>query len=126
VRRIYRIGLGFVILFGPAIAVAGLSLPPIMESWNHDQRDIRAMLEGARPYDEARVRRDLEGFIGSAFLLLRNVNGGTAEAKDFRARFAGFASDSRALLGEVGQRSAIEAGFSRVIGDCQSCHSAYN
>ena len=110
----------------PVAAIAGLSLSPIMQSWSRDQRDIKAMLGGQRPYDQTELRLDVQRYMASAALVARNLRSGTPEARDFSARFRGFAADSRSALDNVGQPAAFRTTFTRLIGDCQSCHDIYN
>jgi cytochrome c556 len=125
-RIVSRTILSVTFLAAPVTAVAGLSLSPIMESWNHSKRSIDAMLSGRTPYDEAEIRRELQRYVDNASRVAREVRGGTAEARDFAARFEAFANDSRSALGTVSQPAAMAARFSRMLGDCQSCHDVYN
>jgi len=118
--------LGAAVLAAPVAAAAGISLSPIMESWNHSKRDINAMLGRRTPYDEAEIRQDLQRYADSASRLARDVKGNSAEARDFSARFDAFARDSRATLGAAGQPAAMRENFNRMLGDCQSCHAIYN
>ena len=118
--------LGVALLLVPVAAVAGISLSPIMESWNHSKRQIEAMLAGQAPYDEAQIRQDLERYIGSSATIAREMKGNTPEARDLAARFEAFANDGRSALGGVGQPSAVNESFQRMVGDCQSCHAIYN
>jgi cytochrome c556 len=125
-RILLQTTLGAIALIASAAAFAGISLSPIMESWNHGKRAIDAMLAGQAPYDEARVRQELQHYVASASSLARSIKGNTAEARDFAARFEGFANDSRSVLGSTSQPSAMRMSFSRIFGDCQSCHAIYN
>jgi cytochrome c556 len=125
-RILLRIALGAAVLVVPMAAVAGISLSPIMQSWNHKKHSINAMLAGRTPYDEAQLRQDIQHYADSASLVAREVNGQTAQSRDFAARFAAFAHDSRSALGAVGQPSAVSARFNQMLGDCQSCHDIYN
>ena len=125
-RILLRMILGTVVLIVPMTAVAGISLSPIMESWNHSKRDIAAMLSAGKSYDEAQLRQELQRYIDSASRVSRGVRGDTADARDFAARFDTFANDSRSVLGKVGDRSAVTAGFNRMLDDCRSCHATYN
>jgi cytochrome c556 len=47
-------------------------------------------------------------------------------ARDLAARLAAFADDGRRVLDQVGQPSAVAAGFKRMLDDCQACHAIYN
>jgi cytochrome c556 len=114
------------VLVVPGVAVAGITLSPIMASWNHSKRKIDAMLGGQTPYDEAQIRQDLQRYIASSSTVARSLGGGTAEARDFAARFKAFASDSRTALGSVSQPATTAANFNRVASDCQACHAIYD
>jgi cytochrome c556 len=125
-RILLRAFVGAAVLIAPVAAVAGLSLSPIMQSWNHSKRSIEAMLGGQTPYDEARLRQDLQHYIASSSTVAQHANGASAEARDLAARFDAFANDSRAALGTVSQPAAMRENFNRMVGDCQSCHAIYN
>ena len=114
------------ILTVPVTAVAGIALSPIMNSWSHSKHSIEAMLTGRAPYDEARIRQDLQHYVASASRVASGVNGNTAEGRDFAARFKAFANDSQTVLGQLGKPSEARAGFERVVADCQDCHATYN
>jgi cytochrome c556 len=118
--------LGAALLAKPISASAGISLSPIMESWSQTKRTVEAMLAGRTPYDEALIGQDLRRYITSSARVARAAAGGTAEARDFAARFDSFANDSRAALGSAGQPSAMRDKFNRMLADCQSCHAIYN
>jgi cytochrome c556 len=94
--------LGTAVLALSTAASAGISLSPIMQAWNHDKRSIQAMLGGRTPYDEAKLRQDLQSYITNSVAVVRNAPGGSAEARDFAARFDG------------------------MLSDCRSCHAIYN
>jgi cytochrome c556 len=125
-RILLRATLGAAIVVAPVAAVAGISLSPVMQSWNQSRRAIDAMLAGRIPYDEAQIRRDLQRYVDGASLLARDVKGNSAAARDVAARFAAFSDDGRRVLEKASQPSAVAAGFTRMIGDCQSCHAIYN
>jgi cytochrome c556 len=114
------------ILSVPVIASAGISLSPIMDSWSHTTHSIDATLAGRRPYDATALRADVLLYINDAARVAHHINGGSAEARDFAGRFAAFAEDGRLALGSVGQPAAFRPRFDRMLGDCQSCHAAYN
>ena len=121
-----RTVLGAAVLSMPVAAVAGISLSPIMQSWKHRAHAVDAMLAGRQPYDEARMRQFLQHCIESASLLARDMNGGSAEARDLAARFTAFSDDSRSVLGKAGDRAAAAEKFNRMLSDCQACHALYN
>jgi cytochrome c556 len=125
-RILLRTIVSAAVLVAPDLAVAGISLSPIMESWTHSKRTIEAMLAGRTPYDEAQIGQDLQHYIASSSMVARDVKKGTAEARDFASRFEVFANDSRTTLGTVSQPSALRMSFNRMVGDCQSCHAIYN
>jgi cytochrome c556 len=118
--------LGAAVLAVPIAASAGISLSPIMQAWNHDRRSIQAMLSGRIPYDETQIRQELENYITNSSAAARNAHGGSAEARDFAARFDAFANDSRLALGAASQPSALRQNFDRMLSDCRSCHAIYN
>ncbi len=115
-----------VILAAPVIAVAGISLGSMMESWNSQRHRIEAMLGGRRPYDEAALHQALSLYINDASRVARAIPGNSAEARDLAQRFAGFAADGQRALGSIGQPEAFRARFDQMVSDCQSCHAAYN
>jgi cytochrome c556 len=125
-RIVLRIILGAGLLATPAAAVAAISLSPIMESWNHSKREIDAMLAGRTPYDAAQLRHDIQRYVESSARVARDMSGGSAEARDFAARFEAFANDSRDALAEVAQPAAMSPRFNRILADCRSCHAIYN
>jgi cytochrome c556 len=110
----------------PAIAAAGISLSPIMDSWRHATRTIDAMLAGRHPYDAAALGAAVTLYIDDAGRVARHIGGGSAAARDFADRFAAFAADGRQALGSVSDPAAFRPRFAQMIGDCQSCHAAYN
>jgi cytochrome c556 len=114
------------VLVAPGLALAGIALPPIMSSWNQSKRRIETMFSGGTPYNEAQLRQDMQQYITSSSMVARDVRGGPAETRDFAARFEAFASDSRSALGSVSKPAAMRESFNRMVGDCQSCHAAYN
>lgn len=114
------------ILSVPVIAAAGIALSPIMDSWSQTTHRIDAMLSGRRPYDAAALREAVSTYIDDAARVAHHVNGDSAEARDFAGRFQAFAADGRQALGSVGQPAAFRPHFDQLIGDCQSCHAAYN
>jgi cytochrome c556 len=118
--------IGIIVLIAPVAAVASISLPPIMDSWNPDKHDVRAMLVGRTPYEEARIRDDLLRYIADASVVARELQGGTAEARNLAARFEAFATDSRSALGKISQPTAVAENFNRMLDDCRSCHAIYN
>ena len=125
-RRILRTALGAALMVVPGVAMAGIALSPIMQSWNHAKRHIDGMLSGRNPYDAATVQQDVTLYITDATMVANHVRGGSAQARDFAGRFAAFAADGRSALASVSQPAAFTARFSRMVGDCQSCHAAYN
>jgi cytochrome c556 len=125
-RIVLRTILSAAVLAVPAVAAAAISLSPIMESWNHSTRQIDAMLSGRTPYNEAQLRHAIQRYVESSTRVARDMNGGSAEARDLAARFEAFASDSRDALATVAQPAAMSARFNRIVADCRSCHAIYN
>jgi cytochrome c556 len=125
-RIVLRAILSAAILAAPAVAAAAISLSPVMESWNRNERAINAMLTGRTAYDAAQLRQDIQRYIDTSARLARDVRGGSAEARDFAARFEAFSNDSRNALGTVAQPAVMSARFNQMIADCRSCHAIYN
>jgi cytochrome c556 len=125
-RILMRTALGVAVLAVPMAAVAGISLSSTMESWSHNKRKIDAMLAGRTPYDEAQLRQLLQRYVESSSMVARNITGQSAQARDFATRFEAFSNDSAIALGAVGHPPAMAARFNQMLGDCQSCHDAYN
>ncbi len=110
----------------PAAVPAAPALRGIMHAWRAVARDAHDMLTGRAPFDEAAIRGALQRYVADAGRIASEVNGRTASAHDFRARFVAFQGDAQTALGDVGRRSALQTDFTRLLTDCQSCHHAYN
>jgi cytochrome c556 len=125
-RILMRTALGIAVLAVPMAAVAGISLSSTMESWSHNKRAIDAMLAGRIPYDEAQLRQIFRRYVESSSMVARTITGQSAQARDLATRFEAFSNDSAIALGAVRQPAAMATRFNQMLGDCQSCHDAYN
>ncbi|HEX3500682.1 MAG TPA: hypothetical protein VHT04_15295 [Stellaceae bacterium] len=109
----------------PVIVVAASGLRGIMHNWRADARTTRDILSGRGTFDEATIREVLQGYVADAERIGAQVTGNTAAARDFKQRFMTFQTDAQKALGDLAQRPALQADFSRLMSDCQSCHDAF-
>lgn len=114
------------LLLGGGAAMAGIALSPIMSSWSHNLRVLDGMLNGRTQYDEAAVRQALAAYIADASRVADHLQGNSNEVRDFRARFAAFAAAGHRALGHAADPAALRQNLHQMVGDCQSCHAAYN
>ena len=120
------LGLSALIVATPMVVSAAPALRSIMHAWRDDARATHAMLYGRAAFDEAAIRAALQRYAADAGSVAARVNGHTARARDFKGRFVAFQAQAQATLGDIGRRPALEANFSRLINDCQSCHHVFN
>jgi cytochrome c556 len=125
-RRLAAIGLSAAIALAPGALVAAPALRGIMHGWRSHARSIDAMLAGRQRFDEAAIRRDLENYAAEAGQVAAAVHAHSAQADDFRHRFATFQSSSQAALADLPHRRALKADFRHLISQCQSCHNSFN
>lgn len=126
--RIIIVALGLSILMiaaTPVIVAAASGLRGIMHDWRADARTTRDVLSGRGAFDEASIRNVLQGYAMDAGGIAAQVTGTTPGARDFKQRFLTFQADAQRALGNLAQRPALQADFSRLMSDCQSCHDAF-
>ncbi|HTI03381.1 MAG TPA: hypothetical protein VL752_20740 [Acidisoma sp.] len=110
----------------PGTAFAGIALAPVMQSWNHDRRQIDAMLAGDRPFDQAAVAATIHTYVTDASMVAGHVSGSSPEARDFAARFRRFAQTAAASAKDSGSVARFRPHFEELVGECRSCHAVYN
>lgn len=113
-------------LLTPSLAAAGVTLAPIMRSWNHARRRLDGMLTGSRPYDPAAVTAAIRLYVADAHEVSAHITGTSAAARDFAARFEHFARDAEAAGAASGTLAEFRPHAQRLMGDCQACHAIYN
>jgi len=109
----------------PAVVFAAAGLVGTMKQWNGGDRAAGAMLTGHAAYSADALRATLTAYVADGNRLAARANGNSAEARDFHNRFLSFAADSQAALAVVGDPHAESGAYSRISGDCQSCHNIY-
>lgn len=119
------LGLSALIAATPVIVVAASALRGIMHTWRADARTTYDILSGRAQFDEGAVRTVLQTYAADAGRIGAQVNGQTPSAREFKRRFLAFQADAQTALGDLAQRPALKADFSRLMSDCQSCHDAF-
>lgn len=97
----------------------------MMRSWKSDARTVHDGLSGRSAFNEAATRDALQRLAADATAIQARINLHSAEGRDIKARFAAFQTDAQAALRDVQQHPALNADFSRLMSDCQSCHDRY-
>lgn len=121
-----RLGLAAALLVVPTVAVAAISLSPIMRSWNRTTHHIDDMLSGSAPYDQAALRQAVQVYITDGTMVASRIPADSAQARDFAGRFQAIAADSQTALHAVGDPALFRSRFARITDDCRSCHAIYN
>lgn len=120
------LGVSALIAITPAAVIAASGLRGIMHSWRASERMMQAMLSGRTAFDDAVVRDALQNYAADAGDIVARIDARTAAAQDIKRRFATFQTHAQSALGDLGQRAALKADFSRLVSECQSCHDTYN
>jgi cytochrome c556 len=110
----------------PGIAFAGVALAPVMGKWNHDRRQIDAMLSGNRPFDQATVAAAIHAYVADATMVAGRIKGNSASTRDFADRFRHFAQTAAASAKDSGSAARFRPHFEQLMGECRSCHAIYN
>jgi cytochrome c556 len=110
----------------PGVAFAGVALAPVMRSWNHDRRQIDAMLSGDRPFDQATVEAAIHTYVADANMVAGHINVDSASTRDFADRFRHFAQTAAAAAKDSGSAARFRPHFQQLMGECSSCHAMYN
>jgi cytochrome c556 len=113
-------------LLVPGMAAAGVALAPVMQSWNHQRRQIDTMLAGDGPYDQKMVQAAMQRFAAEANAVSARIKGQSGSARDFAARFQQFARDANSAATSSATSAELGAHVQRLFGDCQACHAIYN
>jgi cytochrome c556 len=120
--------IGIVVIAGIVVgssAVAATGLKAMMKGWKTDRAIAEQMLTGRTAYDEAEMRRILEGFISGAQTIQAKVSGANARSKDVGDRFGRFASDSSAARASLAKQGELKIRFAAAINNCRTCHDVY-
>jgi cytochrome c556 len=113
------------IAVAPVIVVAAPALRGIMHAWRDGARSTNDILSGRADFDEVAIRDVLQAYAADAGRIASQANGQSAAARDFKRRFTAFQADAQAALGDLAQRPALRADFTRLMADCRSCHDAF-
>lgn len=124
-RLMIRVALCAAILT-PVAAYAGVALAPVMRSWNHERRQIEAMLSGNRSFDPAAVRAAIRIYVSDANMVASHVNGSSSTARDFADRFRQFAQTAAAADQASGSAAQFRPHFEKLMGECNACHARFN
>jgi cytochrome c556 len=106
-------------------AAAATGLKATMKSWKADGGVAVQMANGRAAYDEAELRRILQGFVTDAQNLETRISGSTAQSKDVRSRFARFEADSTGALAALGKKELLRGAIATVMSNCRTCHDVY-
>jgi len=98
----------------------------IMQDWRHNEHAVDAMLAGRTPYDQAALRAAMTLYVADAGGLASRMGGSDADAVDLRQRFNNFAATGQQALGDISQPASLQADFSQMKSQCESCHAVYN
>jgi cytochrome c556 len=109
----------------PALVAAAPALRGIMHDWRDGARSTNDILTGRADFDEAAIRDVLQAYVADAGRVVAQVNGQTPAARDFKQRLIAFQADAQTALGDLAQRAALQADFTRLMSDCRSCHDAF-
>jgi cytochrome c556 len=113
-------------ILAPSVAFAGVALAPVMRNWNHDRRQIDAMMAGDRPFDQATVEAAIHSYVADANLVAGHINANTASTRDFADRFRHFAQTAAASAKDSGSAARFRPHYEQLMGECRSCHAMYN
>ncbi len=97
-----------------------------MSSWSQNLRKLDGMLSGRTEYDAAKVGESLKAYIADASRVAENLHGTSNSVRNFRDRFAAFAAEGRRALATAADPAGFRRNLHRMVGQCQSCHAAYN
>jgi cytochrome c556 len=114
-----------ILLMASAGVLATSRLNGTMRAWRSDARMMNDMMLGRSAFDPAIIEKALQAYADDAQRIAGTLDARTAEGRDFKAHFVTFASDVQAAQADVGQRTRLQAGLTRVFGDCRSCHDKY-
>jgi len=113
------------LLAASSAALAASGLKAAMRAWKSDGAIATQMLNGKSAFDEAAMRRVLEGFISDSQGLQAKISGASASSKDVKSRFAAFEADANAALASLAKKDKLKTAFAAVMNDCRSCHDVY-
>jgi cytochrome c556 len=115
----------FSLIATAASALAGPRLKPLMRQWKSEVARAEPMLAGAAPYDEAELRRVMNGFVADTQEIEAGLAGHSAEAAAFKGRFAQFRADAADVLASLASREAARGKFARLRRECAGCHDVF-
>ncbi len=124
-RQILTASLSAAILAVPLAARAN-EVSGIMHDWRHNEHAVDAMLAGRATYNQVALRAAMTLYIADAGSLASRIGIGTADARDLRQRFTNFAATGQQALGDISQPANLQADFSQMKAQCESCHAIYN
>jgi cytochrome c556 len=108
------------------LAARASEVSGIMQDWRHNEHAVDAMLADRTPYNQAALRAALTRYIADAGSLADRIAGSDADARDLKQRFTNFAAMGQTALGDMSQPASLQADFSRMKSQCESCHAIYN
>ena len=97
-----------------------------MHAWKRHTRSLAAMAASHASFSEAAARSDLQALAAGATGLQARLNTGSAEARDFRTRFATLAADASSTVSRLGDYAAFQVQVANIQSTCAACHDKYN
>ena len=124
-RQTYAFALAGLVLALPVAASSAQTLRQTMHAWKRHTRSLVAMADSRASFNEAAARFDLQALATGASGLQARLNTGTAEARDFRARFAALAADASSAVSRLGDYAAFQMQVANIQSTCAACHDKY-
>ena len=114
-RQSHAFALAGLVLVLPIAASSAQGLRQTMHAWKRHTRSLVAMATSRASFNEA-----------AASGLQARLNSGTAEARDFRARFATLAADVSSTVSRLGDYPAFQMQVANIQSTCAACHDKYS
>ena len=124
-RQSHAFALAGLVLVLPIAASSAQSLRQTMHAWKRHTRSLVAMATSRASFNEAAARSDLQALLAGASGLQVRLNSGTAEARDFRARFATLAAAASSTVSRLGDYAAFQMQVANIQSTCAACHDKY-
>jgi len=119
----FGLGIAACVSIGASEAMAASAVKAIMKAWKADANVALTMSNGASDYNDAEMRRILEGFITDAQGIGARI--ASPSGADIKHRFAQFAADAQAASAVIGKKPQARAALLQVVNDCKACHDVY-
>jgi hypothetical protein len=108
-----------------ALAWGSQSLKGTMKAWKAGAQLASQTLDGGGAFDEATARKALEAFVADSRAIDDRLSASTPASRDIKLRFEKFSADAAGALDLIGSRDKFKLGYSRLLGECKSCHDQY-